>query len=278
MNTQRIIVLGLALVAAIAAAFMVRGLIGGGTSQSQARTAPPPIAMSEVLVANTNLQPGQKLTRDQVRWQKWPSSAVDSSFISNGGTTIDDVTKGTVVRSPVLSGQPIVNNAIVHGDASGFMAAMLGAGMRAVSIAISTDSGAGGFILPNDRVDLLLTQKLDGSPPRVRVTTVLSDIRVLAVDQTFKQEKDTKTVLGKTATLELTPDQAEIVARAAGMGVLALSLRALDDSVAQNTPAPITGSNGGGRKSGSDPQDNEPVTVYRYGIGKADATGGGKSQ
>ncbi len=86
--------------------------------------------MSEVLVANVNLQPGQKLTRDQVRWQKWPSSAVDSSFISNTGTTLDDVTKGTVVRSPVLSGQPIVSNAIVHGEASGFMAAMLGTGMR----------------------------------------------------------------------------------------------------------------------------------------------------
>jgi pilus assembly protein CpaB len=153
---------------------------------------------------------------------------------------------------------------------------MLGAGMRAISITISADSGAGGFILPNDRVDLLLTQKLDGSPPRVKVTTVLSDVRVLAVDQTFKQEKDTKTVLGKTATLELSPDQAEIIARSAGMGVLSLALRPLDDSVAQNTPAPIFGSNGG--RKGSDPRDNEPVTVYRYGIGKSDATGGAKSQ
>ena len=274
MNTQRIIVLGLALVAAVAAAFMVRGLIGGGTSQSQARPAPPPIAMSQVLVANTNLQPGQKLSREQVRWQRWPSSAVDSSFISNNGTTIDDVIKGTVVRSPVLSGQPIASNAIVHGDASGFMAAMLGAGMRAISITIGTDSGAGGFILPNDRVDLLLTQKLEGSPPRVRVTTVLSDIRVLAVDQTFKQEKDTKTVLGKTATLELTPDQAEIVARSAGMGVLSLSLRSLDDSMAQATPAPISGTNGVAKKT--DPRDNEPVTVYRYGIGKPDGNDAGK--
>ena len=228
-------------------------------------------------MANTNLQPGQKLSPDQVRWQKWPASAVDSSFISNsGGASLDSITKGTVVRSPVLSGQPIVNNALVHGDASGFMAAMLGAGMRAVSITISTDSGAGGFILPNDRVDLLLTQKLEGSPPRVRVTTVLSDIRVLAVDQTFKQEKDTKTVLGKTATLELTPDQAEIVARAAWMGFLNLALRSLDDSVAQNTPAPIVGSNGGGKKS--DARENEPVTAFiAIGIGKADAgTEGGK--
>jgi pilus assembly protein CpaB len=183
------------------------------------------------------------------------------------------VVKGTVVRSPVLSGQPITSNAIVHGDAAGFMAAMLGTGMRAVSITISTDSGAGGFILPNDRVDLLLTQKLDGSPPRVRVTTLLSDIRVLAMDQTFKQEKDTKTVLAKTATLELTPSQAEIVARAAGMGILALSLRSLDESaVAANTPP------GANKKNPSEGSENEPVTVYRYGIGKPDAaTQGGKA-
>jgi pilus assembly protein CpaB len=276
MNTQRIIVLGLALVAAIAAAFMVRGLIGGGTSQVQARPAPPPIAMSEVLVASTALQPGQKLEPEQVRWQRWPRNAVDSSFISHTpGAEIADVVKGAVVRSPVLSGQPIVTNAIVKADSSaGFMAAMLGTGMRAVSITISTDSGAGGFILPNDRVDLLLTQKLEGSPPRVRVTTVLSNIRVLAVDQTFKQDKDTRTVLGKTATLELTPDQAEIVARAAGMGILNLSLRSLDESVAANTPPAIEA---GGKKK--DPQDNEPVTIYRYGIGHPDASNdGGKAQ
>jgi pilus assembly protein CpaB len=277
MNTQRIIVLGLALVAAIAAAFMVRGLIGGGAAQSQARAAPPTIAMSRVLVASTTLQPGQKLTADQVRWQKWPSSSVDSSFItSSAETSIEDIVKGTVVRSPVLSGQPIVTNAIVHGDASGFMAAMLGTGMRAVSIVVSTESGAGGFILPNDRIDLLLTQKLEGSPPRVRVTTVLSDIRVLAVDQTFKQEKDTKTVLAKTATLELTPDQAEIVARAAGMGVLSLSLRSLDDTADAATPKPIAV---GGSKTAANDNVNEPVTVYRYGIGKPDtSTEGGKAQ
>jgi pilus assembly protein CpaB len=276
MNTQRIIVLGLAFVAAIAAAFMVRGLIGGGTSQVQARPAPPQIAMSEVLVASTTLQPGQKLTPEQVRWQRWPRNAVDSSFIAKtAGTEVADLVKGAVVRTPVLSGQPITNTAIVHADGSvGFMAAMLGTGMRAVSITISTDSGAGGFILPNDRVDLLLTQKLEGSPPRVRVTTVLSNIRVLAVDQTFKQDKDTKTVLGKTATLELTPDQAEIVARAAGMGILNMSLRSLDESVAANAPPPIEA---GGKKK--DAQDNEPVMIYRYGIGHPDASNdGGKAQ
>src|SRR6185437_15348596 len=98
--------------------------------------------------------------------------------------SIDDAVKGTVVRVPVISGQPITTNAIVHGNASGFMAAMLSPGMRAISIAISTDSGAGGFNLPNDRVDLILTRKGDGNS--VTSNTILTDVRVLAVDQTFK--------------------------------------------------------------------------------------------
>ena len=278
MNTQRAVVLGLALVAAIAAAFMVRGLIGGGTQQSQARPAPPPIQMSDVLVASTNLQPGQKLTQDQVRWQKWPATAVDSTFITNTTQSPgNDTRRGAGFRVSILSGQPITNNAIVHADAAGFMAAILNPGMRAVSIGVSVDSGAGGFILPNDRVDLLLTQKMEGSPPRVRVSTVLSDIRVLAMDQTFTQEKDTKSVVAKTATLELTPDQAEIVARAAGMGVLALSLRSLDEQANAGAPAPISG--GGSAKKTADTAANEPVTIYRYGIGRPDtSTEGGKAQ
>ena len=107
--------------------------------------------------------------------------------------SIDEAVKGTVVRAPLVAGQPITNTAIVHGDAAGFMAAMLMPGMRAVSITITADSGAGGFILPNDRVDVILTRKLDGNPPRVEAKTILADVRVLAVDQTFKQDKDTKT-------------------------------------------------------------------------------------
>jgi pilus assembly protein CpaB len=270
MNTQRVIVLGLAVVAAGAAALLVRGLIGGGTSQSQARPNPPAIAMSDVLVAGDNLQPGQPLTAGRVRWQKWPSSAVDSSFIAKAaGTAVADLVKGTVVRSPVLAGQPITNNEIVHADAAGFMAAMLGPGMRAIAITVSTDAGAGGFILPNDRVDLMLAEKLNGTPPRVRVSIVLSDIRVLAMDQTFKQDRDTKTVLAKTATLEVTPAQTEIVTRAVAMGTLSLSLRPLEESAAADAAANAANAQNSG--------DDEPVTVYRYGIGHADGSAQGSA-
>jgi pilus assembly protein CpaB len=253
MNTKRIIVLGLALVAASAAALLARGIMGGGTPKVEAKIAPPPIAMSEVLVASSNIQPGLALTTDMVKWQNWPQSSVDSSFITHAAApNLSEALKDTVVRVPLYAGQPISATSIVHGNATGFMAAQLQPGMRALSISISVDSGAGGFILPNDRVDLMLTTKTNDSPPHVKVKTILSDVRVLAVDQTFTEDKNTKAVVGKTATLELTPSQAELVASAQNSGTISLSLRGLGDSDALASNKPISA--------------DGPVSVIRYGV------------
>jgi pilus assembly protein CpaB len=260
MNPQRIIVLGFALVAAGGAAFLVRGMLGGGTPQVQAKAAPA-IAMSEVLVASTNLSPGQALSAEQVRWEKWPSSIVDPSFITHASSGSEaDIVKGTVVRAMILPGQPITQTAIVHGDASGFMAATLGEGMRAISIAISTDSGAGGFILPNDRVDVILTRKPNGNGGG-SARTILSNLRVLAVDQTFKQEKDTRTVVGKTATVEVSPEQAEVISAAVLSGSLSLALRPLSDGNVASLDDPA-------HKKRASAYDG-PVSVIRYGLASA---------
>jgi pilus assembly protein CpaB len=267
MNTKRLAVLGFAGVMAVAAALLARGMMGGGTPKAAAKVAPP-MAMSDVLVANANLQPGHVLSADQVRWERWPSASVDSSFITKKSvTSIDEAVKGTVVRAPLLAGQPIATTAIIHGQATGFMAAMLMPNMRAVSINITADSGAGGFILPNDHVDVILARKLDGNPPRVEAKTILADVRVLAVDQIFKQDKDTKSVIGKTATLELTPGQAQSVAAAENMGAISLSLRPLADSdtpVASNLPG--------------DEDRGGQVSIIRYGVMHEDSVAGGKSQ
>jgi pilus assembly protein CpaB len=258
MNTQRIIVLGIALVAAGGAAFLVRGMLGGGAQVAAAKPAPQ-IAMSEVLVANVNLTPGQALTAEQIRWEKWPASTVDPSFITHDTAGNDDeLVKNTVVRAMILPGQPITKTALVHGDASGFMAATLGEGMRAISMGISVDSGAGGFILPNDRVDVILTRKPEGGSGRSFAKTILSNLRVLAVDQTYRQEKDTRTVIGKTATVEVSPEQAEAIAAAAQSGSLSLSLRPLSaGTVSLDKPAP--------KKRTASNYDG-PVSVIRYGV------------
>jgi pilus assembly protein CpaB len=257
MNTQRIIVLGLALVAAGGAALLVRGMLGGGTPAVQAK-AQPAIAMSEVLVASGNLTPGQGLAPDLVHWEKWPSASVDPAFITHQAAgSIEAAVKGSVVRAPILQGQPIANTAIVRGDSSGFMAASLGEGMRAVSITISPDSSAGGFILPNDRVDVILTRRPTGAVTTAFAKTIVTNLRVLAVDQTFKQEKETRTVVGKTATVEVTPEQAELIAGAALSGQLSLALRPLG--------ATASNDNDVSRKPRSGIADG-PVSVIRYGM------------
>jgi pilus assembly protein CpaB len=258
MNTQRLIVLGLALVAAGGAALLVRGMLGGGTTKVEARPVPV-IPMSEVLVASANLAPGQELSADQVRWEKWPAASVDPSFITHQSAGSEEAAvKGAVVRAPIIAGQPITSTAIVHGDSAGFMAAILTPGMRAVSITIATDSGAGGFILPNDRVDVILTRKFgQADPPLVFSDTILSNVRVLAVDQIFKQDKDTKTVVAKSATLELTPGQAEVISRSSMAGSLSLSLRPLGD---QGEVASLEDRYKKMKDNGG------PVSVIRYGM------------
>jgi pilus assembly protein CpaB len=279
MNTKRIIVLCVAGVMAIVAALLARGMMGGGTPKVEAKNAPQ-MPMSEVLVAGSSLQPGQALKADMVRWQKWPASSVDASFITRGSVGgVDEIVKGTVVRSPLMPGQPITNTAIIHGDATGFMAATLNPGMRAISITISADSGAGGFILPNDRVDLILTRKGDAN--RVSASVVLTDVRVLAVDQTYKQDKDTKTVIGKTATLEVSLDEAEKVAKAQSQGVLSLALRPLanaEAAVASNAPDPSAKSRTPAA-TGDDAQGDQ-VSIIRYGLMRQTSTAvqGGKPQ
>jgi pilus assembly protein CpaB len=171
--------------------------------------------------------------------------------------------KGTIVRSPLANGQPITNTAIVHADSASFMSATLGPGMRAIAISISTETGAGGFILPNDHVDVVMTGKVSESPARWKASTILEDVRVLAMDQTYKEDKDQKVVLAKTATLELTPDQAELVAKEQATGTLSLALRSIDD-VAGKQAEIAEAHSARTRKS-----DDAEVNVIRYGVSRA---------
>jgi pilus assembly protein CpaB len=263
MNRSRIIVLVLAAFAAGIAALLVRGLLGGGTPEVKAAIAPAPAAMLNVLVAQSDIQPGTAITPQLVRWQSWPKSSVDSSFITEtGNPDTAAIVKGTVARAPMTAGEPLTGTKIVHGDAASFMSARLMPGMRAVSTAISTDTGAGGFILPNDRVDVVLTQQVSDTPRRFGSKVILSNVRVLAMDQTSTQDKDQKTVLAKTATLELSPDQATMLARSAAGGTISLSLRALGENADANIAANT------GHK------DNGQVVVVRYGVARGGDLGG----
>jgi pilus assembly protein CpaB len=253
MDRSRIIVLAIAAVAAGAVALLARSLLGGGTQTTVAAPAPQ-VAMTEVLVASNALVPGSQLTPASVHWQEWPRSSVDQSFITHeAAPDIAKAVHGTVVRAPMVPGEPLTTSKIVHGDAAGYMSAMLMPGMRGVSIPISADSGAGGFILPNDRVDVLCTVQV-AETHRIEANTILKDVRVLAVDQTY-ESKDSKSVVGRTATLELSPAQVELIEHAKAAGSLSLALRALgDNETADNNTAT--------------PNDNgtKEISILRYGV------------
>jgi len=279
MNVMRIAILGVAAIAAGAAALLVRGVLGGGTPATQA--AAPVVITTEVLVASRDIVPGHILSVDLVRWDPWPKSAVSSSLITKDKQPdIAKAVEGTVVRAPLVAGQPITDASIVHAGSAGFLAATIKPGMRAIALNVTAQTSAGGFVLPNDRVDVVLTRELPGggNPKQYESSTILRDVRVLAVDQTSHQEKDQQSVVGKTTTVELTPVQAELMAHAEQTGVLSLTLRALGDSsgdptegdTARPRPAQVAGSNG----------DKSEVVVFRYGMrGKApaDASSGGTS-
>ena len=227
MDRRRLVVVGLAAFAAIAAIFLMRALLGGGTTKVVAAPQPK-TETSQVLVASGALSPGTKLDPAMVRWQEWPKKSVDASFLTH--ETVPDVAKYSekaVVRAPLVSGEPITDMKVVQSDTAGFMAATLTPGMRAVSVGISVETGAGGFILPNDRVDVIKTDSSSEGQRRFRSAVILENVRVLSIDQTAKEDKDQKTIIGKTATLELTPDQAKLIARASASGTLSLALRSL---------------------------------------------------
>ncbi|HEY1961625.1 MAG TPA: Flp pilus assembly protein CpaB [Rhizomicrobium sp.] len=259
MNRSRVIVLGLAALAAGVAVFLVRGFLGGGTEPGKAQNSPA-VASIGVLVATSNIEPGRPVTPDLVRWQAWPKSSVDSNFLTQDtNPNPDQIVKGTVARAPIVAGEPLTNNKIVHSESAGFMAATVTPGMRALSIPISTESGAGGFILPNDRVDVLLTLQVSEQPKAFASHTFLHDVRVLAVDQTYTQDKDQKTVLAKTATLELSPAQAEMVDAAAATGTVSLALRPLGETATADLNAD------------KHRNTNAVVSVIRYGVSHAGA-------
>jgi pilus assembly protein CpaB len=235
------------------------------------------------MVAASDIAPGQKLTPDLVRWQKWPSTAIDPSFITGTGDqnteATDAAVKGTVVRSPVVAGQPMTTLNVIHADSASFMSATLMPGMRAVAITVSVASVAGGFILPNDRVDLVLTQQLGDTNHRYRSQTILHDVRVLAIDQAAQQEtgkpdKAQKAVSDvKTATLELAPDQAEKVTRAQASGTLSLLLRPLLERTATAAGGNARVQAARERYKNPDRSDNGDISVIRYGVEHTDTRG-----
>jgi pilus assembly protein CpaB len=230
MNGLRIGILILAVAAAGGAAFLARGTMGGGDDQ--------PVQVVEVekvrvLTASRDIAAGEPVTEASLRWQEWPKDAVAPAFLTADERDAVDGFLGALARGPISAGEPITAAKLLIKGEAGVMAALLSPGMRAIAVEIEAETAAGGFIMPNDRVDVILTRETRrGDGPREDLTpeavTILADVRVLAIDQTYKEEPDDAAIVGDTATLEVTPEQAEIVALARAVGRVSLTLRALD--------------------------------------------------
>ena len=232
MNRARIVVLTIALGAGGIAAYLASG--------SDSRPPPPaePVVQLQtvdVLVAKSDISLGQTVTPNEMSWQTWPAATASSSFIrrSDRSEAIKEIT-GSIARSPFIAGEPIREPKLIKANGSGFMAAILPQGMRAISTEISPETGAGGFILPNDRVDVILTRREKNPDPKATGDLVisevkLSNIRVLAIDQAPKEKDGQNSVIGKTVTLELKPEQVPVLSAARQAGTLSLSLRSIAD-------------------------------------------------
>ena len=267
MKLARVAVLGVAIGAGLIAAVIAISLSSRqAPPQSTTVAAPTAVQSTQVLVASADIPVGATLKADSVRWSDWPATGVSDKFITKIGSGDDQIKPviGSLARGSFYVGEPISSAKLIHSD-QGFMAAILPTGMRAVATKIAADTSAGGFILPNDRVDVIMTRRSQDATTNGYLTeTILNNVRVLAIDQTIEDQNGEKVVVGQTATLELTPQQAEILTVAQQMSDrLTLSLRSIADS--RRTPA--DGASDaihliGGTKS------NGAVTIVKNGVAR----------
>lgn len=237
MNIARIVVLAVALGAGGLAAYLASG---PAPQAPQAPQQVQTINMTEVLIAKSDILVGQVMSEAVMQWQPWPADAPISNFIRRSGRP--DAVKqlsGTIARGSFVAGEPIREQKLIAANGSGFMAAILPEGTRAVATEISVQDAAGGFILPNDRVDVIQTrkEKVEKSAGNTRTESdivisevILENIRVLAIDQAIEEKNGEKVIVGRTATLELSPEQTSSLARARASGEIVLALRSVLDA------------------------------------------------
>ncbi len=262
MDKKKVILLVGALIIAAVTAFFANSLRTGTPAPQAVAQVEPEVAGPMVLVAKRALPIGTIITADAYGYQPWPEELIeDAYFVQQDGQDVsvdsdDDVSgasfsssnlNGTVVRNAITAGQPITRGSLVSSNDRGFLAAALTPGMRAVSVPVSTLTGVSGFVFPGDRVDLVLTQRVNGleGPPLNVSETIIKNLRVLATDQNANQrvDEDGKTVVAafKLVTIEATPSIAEKISVAQTIGTISLSLRALADNQSELEQALASG-------------------------------------
>jgi pilus assembly protein CpaB len=266
MGAARILIICVAFVAAIGLALVVRGMMVGkpvkALPMASAQASVPAVPMVRILVAKRDLGVGTRLAPDDMTWQSVPKDGVNPNFITDGGpaafkpTTepakaaavgaqvVKDAVNGqpasmtslvgAVVHDQISAGEPILEKKLIRLGEGGYLAAVLTPGMRAVALSLTAENGAGGFILPGDHVDVIQVHEQDGAMPGMKPVTVsrivVSNVRVLAIDQKTKPDKDAQAIVGAAATVEVKEDAAQALIEAGATGKLQLALRSYADA------------------------------------------------
>ncbi|MEM6411070.1 MAG: Flp pilus assembly protein CpaB [Pseudomonadota bacterium] len=283
MSPFRILILLIAAGAAMGVAFLVRSATSAPavatSTEVQVETVKEAVEVSEVevLVAARDLRIGEVMTPEDLRWALWPEKELNPNFFVKDSSTdkIEDLS-GMVVRQYIYEREPLVAQRIVERGDTSVLAALVSPGMRAVSMEISTETASGGFILPEDRVDVILTYETErftreGVVEEIESVVIIENARVLAIDQGLRTDDETATLVGSTATLELSPDDAALIAYGEREGQMSLVLRSMFDAVqAGDTVVSRASEFAAGRETSS-------VTVFRNGrIREAGGTRGGE--
>jgi pilus assembly protein CpaB len=247
MDVKKLALLVGALVIAVVTAIMAKNMFAGAGAQ-QAAAAPAVPVGPRVLVAKKALPVGTIIDADSFTFQPWPKELMQSAYYVDGSADSNPASlMGQVVRYPITAGQPVTRGTLVGPQDRGFLAAALGAGMRAVTVPVNVSSGVAGFVFPGDHVDLVLTSNVEGGgdgPPLKVSETIIRNIRVLATDQRVTdKDKDGKTEVKtfSNVTIEVTPKIAEKIAVAQSLGTLSLSLRSIADNSAEIERAVASG-------------------------------------
>jgi len=249
--------LAVAFVAAIAVAFLVRSMATRSHAPAPVvAAAPAPRPTSRVLTARMDLPVGTRLTPDNMVWQDWPADGLNPAFITDGaapvvapqtgaaatahhvqqaandalsGNQAMQAVAGAIVRVAMVRGQPIMANSIVRGGQGGFMSVVLSPGMRAMSVPVTVEASAGGFVLPGDRVDVLTGHAARDADQGFTAEVVERNVRVLAVDQQTQTAAGAQSIVGAVVTLEIPENDIEVIARAKAQGNVMLALRSYSD-------------------------------------------------
>ncbi len=242
MNARTILFGVAALLTAGLTAMLVQGWLERQRANMAARPNAPLIKENHIriLVSARDLGAGSFIKLDHLRWQAWPEDGLSPSYLSQPKFQRKNYV-GAVVRRGIAAGEPITGTRIVKPGDRGFLAAVVRPGLRTVAVPVNATSLIAGPVFPGNRVDLILSHRFESevakkSDRKLRHVseTVLINVRVLAIDQSTDDQKATKKGVPKTATLEVTPKQAEMVAVALNLGSLSLSLRSLANDQGEN--------------------------------------------